>query len=127
MEKLRFLVDNFPGDRGMLHQAAYLMKGLVVVQAFPDGNRRTCHIVLVDFLNWNDFGFRPSLTLDRRASRALNRIKRKYLRSEYRISDGKPFGSFTDEGILLFHEPCFKEAIRFLHYYLARQRPSSEN
>ena len=74
LEKLQFLLGNVPVHRGMLHQAAYLMKGLVVIQAFPDGNRRTCHIVLNRFLKTNGFGFRESHNLARRISRALNRL-----------------------------------------------------
>lgn len=48
--KARAMYQNFPSERRIEEQAAYLVKNLVNLQRFPDANKRTASVLLEVFL-----------------------------------------------------------------------------
>ena len=55
--KLKSLVKSVPINRPVLEIAAYYLKNIVLLQAFPDGNHRTALYAVELFLEKNGFGF----------------------------------------------------------------------
>ena len=55
--KIRALVKNVPIDRPIFELAAYYLKNIILLQAFPDGNHRTALYASELFLKINGYSF----------------------------------------------------------------------
>ncbi|MFZ3167508.1 MAG: type II toxin-antitoxin system death-on-curing family toxin [Candidatus Methanoperedens sp.] len=55
--KIKALVKNVPIHRPIFELAAYYLKNIILLQAFPDGNHRTALYASELFLNLNGYSF----------------------------------------------------------------------
>lgn len=57
MHELRKLIEYTPTSRDVYEIAAYYLKNIILLQAFPDGNHRTALYAVELFLRKNGYGF----------------------------------------------------------------------